>query len=109
MRIKSVALENHGDITILRSNVVYKISVDIKLALGNVLKACDHAQRGGFSAAGGTYKHDKLAVFYFKIEILNGKNASLVNSKMGCIMFFFITLFLFLFLFGVRVYFYNMF
>ena len=79
VRIQSVVLEYHCDISVLRSNVVYKTVADEHLALGDFLKACDHTQGRGLTAAGRTYEYDKLLVLDIHGEIGYGNNAARIT------------------------------
>ncbi len=78
MRIKSVVLENHRDLSILRSYVVYELVADEKLTLGDLLKSCYHTKSGGLTATGRTYEYEKLLVFDLKIEVRNSRNAAAI-------------------------------
>ena len=76
MRIKSVVLENHRDLSILRSYVVNELVADEELTLGDLLKTCYHSKSGGLTATGRTYEYEKLLVLDFKIEVRNSGNAA---------------------------------
>ena len=69
MRIQSIVLENHGDISVLRSDIVNQSVAYVQLAVGDFLKTCDHTKSSGFSAAGRTYKYNKFLVLYFQAEV----------------------------------------
>ena len=75
MRIQSVVLEYHCDITVLRLYIIHNFVTDFKSTAGNFLKTCDHTKSCGFSASGWSYKDDKFFIFNFKIEILNSLKA----------------------------------
>src|SRR5699024_9711051 len=60
--VQSVALEDHGDVAVLRGNVVDQTAADVHLALGDLLQAGDHAQGGGLAAAGGADEDDELLI-----------------------------------------------
>ena len=64
-----IVLENHGYIAILRRNIVHQLIAYVNFAGGNRLKSGNHTQGGGFAAAGGSYKHDKLLVCNIEVEI----------------------------------------
>ncbi len=51
--VQGVALEDHGDVPVLRLHVVHPLAADDQIALGDILQAGDHPQRGGLAAAGG--------------------------------------------------------
>ena len=76
MRIQSVVLENHCNISVLRSNVVYKTCADEQLALGNFLKTRDHTKGGGLTASGRTYKNDKFLVLDVYVDVGYCHNAA---------------------------------
>ena len=44
MRVQSVVLEYHRDITVFCGDIIHELSIDIKLASGDVFKACYHTQ-----------------------------------------------------------------
>ena len=69
MRIQSIVLENHCDISVLRGDIVNQSVAYVQLAVGDFLKTCDHTKCSGFSAAGRTYKYDKLLVLHFQAEV----------------------------------------
>ena len=96
MRVKSIVLEDHCDVAILGGDVVHELAVDIQLALGDLLKTCDHAQSGGLAAAGGSDQNDKFLVGDLKIELLNRDNALLGYLKVDLLLFRLVCLFLFL-------------
>ena len=76
MRIKSVVLENHRDLSILRSYVVNELVADKEFTLGDLLKTCNHSKSSGLTATGRTYEYEKLLVLDFKIEVRNSGNAA---------------------------------
>ena len=75
MGIQSIVLEDHGDIAVLRGHVVHELAVDIQLALGDLFKTCDHAQRGGLAAAGRADEDDEFLVRDVQVEFLHGDDA----------------------------------
>ena len=72
LRIQSVTLEYHRHLSLSRAPLVGSVPVDQEIAVGNVLKACDHSKRRGFTASGRSDENDKLALLNIKIEIVNG-------------------------------------
>ncbi len=52
--------------------VVDDLTVDFEGALGNLLETRNHAQGGGFSAAGGADEHHEFLVLDFQIEVVHG-------------------------------------
>ena len=79
MRIQSVVLEYHRDISVLRSNVIYKTVADEHFALGDLIQTGDHTQCGRLTAAGRTYEYDKLLILDIHGEIGYGNNAARVT------------------------------
>jgi hypothetical protein len=69
VRIQRVVLEHHGDVAVLRGNVVHQLVADVQLALGDLLQAGDHAQRGGLAAAGGADEDDEFLIGDLQVEI----------------------------------------
>src|SRR5699024_2286193 len=49
MRIQSVALEYHSDITIFGSNVVHQFAADVKLTVGDLFQTSDHTKGRRFT------------------------------------------------------------
>ena len=86
VRIQSVVLEYHRDLTVLRSNVVNELVFDEELAFADFLKTCDHTQGRGLTTTGRTYEYDKFLVLDFKVKVGNSGNAAgilLVNVFKG--------------------------
>ena len=89
MRVQSIVLEHHRDVSVFRGHVVHSLVFDEQLAVGNLLQTCDHTQRRRFAAAGRTDEDDELFVLDLQTEIGNGRNSariSLVNvlQKYAC-------------------------
>ena len=76
MRIQSVVLEYHRDISVFRRNVVHQFVADEQLAFRDFFQAGDHSQSGGFTTTGRTYQDDKLFVFDFQGEVGYSGNAT---------------------------------
>ena len=72
MRIQSVVLEDHGDVSVLGDDVVDEFSVDIQLARRNFLEARDHTKGRGFTAAGRSDQNDEFLVSDIEAEIKHG-------------------------------------
>ena len=75
MRIQGVALEDHGDVAILGRYVIDALSVDDKIAVGDLFKTCHHSERRGLAAARRTDEHDEFLVLNVQAEFLYGDNA----------------------------------
>ena len=74
--VQSVALEDHGDVAVLRGDVVDEAAADVHLALGDLLQTGDHAQGGGLTAARGADEDDKLLVLDLEVEIGDRRSSS---------------------------------
>ncbi|OPY90292.1 MAG: hypothetical protein A4E72_00739 [Syntrophus sp. PtaU1.Bin208] len=79
VRVKRIILEHHGDVAVLGFHVVHHAVTDLQDALGDVLQARDHAQGGGFPAAGGADEHDELLVLDFQVEILDSDHLVVID------------------------------
>ena len=69
VRIQSVVLEHHRDLSVLRSYIVNERIADKKLTLGDLLQTCDHTQRGGLTTTGRSYENKKLLILDLKAEV----------------------------------------
>ena len=74
MRIKGVGLEHHRDTAFGRIGFGYIPLADGNFSAGRFLKAGNHPQEGGFSAAGRSDKYTELTVFNLKIDTVNDLN-----------------------------------
>ena len=74
--VQSVALEHHGDITILGRNVVDQAAADVHFALGDLLQTGDHTQGGGLAAARGADEDDELLILDLQVEVGNSRSSS---------------------------------
>jgi hypothetical protein len=79
VRIQSVVLEYHCDVSVLGLDVVHELAVDPELTGRDIFQTCDHSQSGGLSASGRAYENDKLFVSNFHVEILNSLIAVGIN------------------------------
>lgn len=75
MRIEGVALEDHGDVTVLGGLVVDDPAADPQRALGDVLQPRDHVEGGGLAAAGGADQDHELAVRDAQVDVPDGEGA----------------------------------
>jgi len=71
VRIQSVVLEHHGNVTILGRNVIDQTVINIKFTVGNFFQTGDHTQSGGLTAAGRTDQNDKFLIFDIEGKIGN--------------------------------------
>ena len=76
VRIQSVVLEHHGDIAVLRGNIIYQTVADVQLAFGNLFQAGDHTQRGRFTAAGRTNQNDEFLIRDFQSKVGYSRNSA---------------------------------
>ena len=76
MRIERVGLEHHGDVAVLRRDVVDQPLADADLAAGDLLQPGDHAQQGRLAAAGRADQHDELAVGDLEIDAVQDAAAA---------------------------------
>ena len=81
MRIKRIVLENHCDISILRSDVVHQLIVYVKLTFGYFFKTRNHTKRGGLSTAGRSNENDKFLIGNIKVKIRYCGDATGVSFK----------------------------
>ena len=79
VRIKSIVLEDHCDVPVLRGNVVDDLSVDGEGSGRDVFKTGDHSQRRGLSTAGRTDEDDELLVFDVDVDIVDRLDSAIVN------------------------------
>ncbi|MNH15782.1 hypothetical protein D3C79_754040 [compost metagenome] len=70
MRIERIVLKHHGDTAIFGHGVVNAAVVDHDLAFTDAFQSGNHAQQGGFGAAGRADKHHKLSVLDIQIHAM---------------------------------------
>jgi hypothetical protein len=71
MRIKRIGLEDHGDAALDRRFIVDPLTGNDDVAVGGVVKPRDHAQKRGFSTAGGADEDHELAVLDLEADTLD--------------------------------------
>ena len=79
MRIQSIILENHGDVTVLWFDVVHQLAVDTELTVGNVFQTGNHTKCGGLTTSGWSNEDDKLFICNLQIEVCYGMVTVRVN------------------------------
>ena len=84
--VQGVALEDHGDITVLGGHVIDQLAVDVQLAFGNLLQAGHHAQSGGLAAAGGADQDDELLILDIQVELLDRYDALVGDLKVNLLL-----------------------
>ncbi|MNV61806.1 hypothetical protein D3C71_1543300 [compost metagenome] len=83
MRIKRIGLEHHGDIAVLRVEIVDDPLADPEFAAGNRFKTGYHPQQCGLAAAGGADKDDKFAIPDVEIDAVNGFHRAIAFADVG--------------------------
>ena len=68
MGVQSVVLEHHGDVAVLRGNVVDQALADVHFALGDFFQTGDHTQGGGLAAAGRPQDGVEFSLFHFGVD-----------------------------------------
>ena len=81
VRIERVVLEDHRDVALLRGQVVDDLVADPDLAVGHLLEAGDHPERGRLAAAGGADEDHQLAVRDVEVERADGPRAVVVDLR----------------------------
>ena len=71
VRVQRVALEDHGDVAVLGGDVVDDPVADGERALGDLLEAGDHAQRGGLAAARRADQDHELPVLDLEVQVVD--------------------------------------
>ena len=79
MGIQGIVLEYHGDIPVLGSYVVTQLSVNVKLAAGDILQTGYHTEGCGFAAAGRADQHDKFLVLDVNVDIMHCRYLVVIN------------------------------
>ena len=79
MRVQSVALENHGDIAVLRFHIIDKFPIDPQFSAGDLFKTGNHTECRGFSASGRSDKNDKFFVFDRDVDVVNRQDTAAVD------------------------------
>ncbi len=71
MRIQSVVLEYHRDVSVLRLHVIYNPVANLQFAGRDVLKTRDHTECSRLTTTRRSYEDDELFVSNLEIKILN--------------------------------------
>ena len=75
MRIQSVVLEYHCDISVLRLDVIYSLAVDDQVTARDILETCNHSKGGRLTTAGWSDEDDEFLILDIEVEILNSDEA----------------------------------
>jgi hypothetical protein len=67
--VERVVLENHGDVAVLRRDIVHSAVPDEDVAAGDFLEARNHPQGGRFATARWSHEHDEFLVLDFEVEV----------------------------------------
>jgi hypothetical protein len=71
VRVQRVVLEDHRDVTVARGALVDPLAADDEVALGDVLEAGDHPQRGRLPAAGRPDEDHEFPVLDVQVQLLD--------------------------------------
>ena len=66
---EGILLEDHADTAAAGNDVGDFLPVQVDMPAGDLLKAGQTAQQGGFSAAGGTQQRDQLPLFHIQVNV----------------------------------------
>ena len=83
MGVKSIVLENHGNVAVFRGNIVHQFAVNVELAVRDFFHTGDHPQGGRLAAARGTDQNNKFLVGNVQVKGLNGNNAFFGDLQIG--------------------------
>ena len=86
VRIQSVVLEHHGDLTILRGHIVDQLVTNEQLTLGDLLQTGDHTQGRGLTTTGRADQHEEFLVANLQVKVRDGGDTTgilLVNVTKG--------------------------
>ena len=75
MRLERIGLEYHCYSPLLGRHLVCELAVYVEFARRNLFKTCNHSERGGLAATGGTNQADKFAVVDFEVKVVHGVEA----------------------------------
>ena len=72
VRVKRIALKNHGHVAGARRQVRHVLPIDQNIARSRQFQPRNHAQQGGFAGARGTQQNQELGFVYRKIDAVHG-------------------------------------
>ena len=76
VRIERIVLKHHGDVPVLRLDLVDDLPVDEDFAVADILQARDHAQQRALPAAGGTDQNEELGVEDIDVDAVDNLERS---------------------------------
>ena len=79
VRIEGVVLKHHGDVAILRRDVVHDAFADPDLAVGDLFESGDHAESRGLTASGGTDEDHEFLVVDVDGNAVDGLHAAFID------------------------------
>ena len=71
VRIERVVLKDHGDVAVLRRDVVHEALADEDAPAGLLLEPSEHPQRGGLAATRRAHEHQELRVAHRQVEVVH--------------------------------------
>ena len=77
--VKSVILEDHGDVAVFGRHVVDDFGADLESAGGDLFQAGDHAQGGGLAASGRANENDEFLVSDSEVDSIYSFDAAGVD------------------------------
>ena len=83
VREDGVVLKHHADVAPARVHIVDAPIVEVEIAALDRIKARDHAQQRGLSAAGRAQQRKKLAVAYLRGQVWYNR---LVTISLDCVL-----------------------
>jgi hypothetical protein len=75
VRVQRVILEDHGDVALLRIEVVDDVVADPDLAFRDLFESSGHPESGRLAAAGGPDEHHELTVGHLEREVVDRARA----------------------------------
>ncbi len=76
MGIEGIALEDHGDVTIVGRQMADRILVEVDFALGLFFQAGDEAQGGGLAAAGRPDQGHEFGVLDVQVQAVDSGHSA---------------------------------
>ena len=69
VREDGIVLEHHADVALAGVHIVDALLVEEDVAALNGVEACDHTEKGGLAAAGGTQQGEQLTISDLQIQV----------------------------------------